>query len=59
MPDRYTKIVLTIIAAALVGLLVRGVAPGAKAESPICGTALEPCFVTNVDTKPLWVLIKQ
>ena len=32
-----------------------------RAEASLAPVAVErePCFVTNVDTKPLWVLIKQ
>jgi hypothetical protein len=39
MVDRYTKTVLTVIAAALLGLLVQGAAPNAAGLGWACGSA--------------------
>ncbi len=55
MVDRYTKTMLTIIAAALVCLAVQGVVPSAKAARDTCGELLNPCYVTNDNARPLTV----
>lgn len=51
MVDRYTKIVLTLIAVALMGLLMRALldvrAVNAQ-QSAACGAAETPCLVTIV-----------
>ena len=46
MIDRYSKIVLTVIAAALVAIAIQQAAPSAKALSD-CGDYLSPCYVTT------------
>jgi hypothetical protein len=45
MNDRYTKAVLTVIAAALVVLAVERVMPVASAQSSACGVSRDPCYV--------------
>jgi len=48
--DRYTKTMLTIIAVALVGLLVARFTPPAHAQiNAACGTELNPCYITTRD----------
>jgi hypothetical protein len=49
MIDRYTKIVLTIIAAALCGLVVQNFTTPARALGD-CGDRFDPCYVTTGDT---------
>lgn len=55
MVDRYTKIVLTLIAVALMGLLMRALldvrAVNAQ-QSAACGTAETPCLVSIVGGPP-------
>jgi hypothetical protein len=57
MIDRYTKVVLTIIAAALVALVVQNAAQTARAERgyyDVCGTATHPpCQVTWSSAMPV------
>jgi hypothetical protein len=55
--DRYTKIVLTIIAAALVGLVIQNVVPMARAQSEACGSAKNPCWVAAAPRQPLYVAV--
>lgn len=45
MIDRYTKIVLTVIAVALSALALQGFTPRAIAAGPGCGDRLDPCYV--------------
>jgi hypothetical protein len=46
MTDRYTKTVLTVIAAALVGLLAVQLTPTAHAQGTYsCGSPNDPCYV--------------
>ncbi len=57
MVDRYTKVVLTVIALALVGLLARSsLVPGhVEAQTPdlvSCGTIAAPCYVSLVGGPP-------
>ena len=54
MGDRYTKIVLTVIAAALAILALENALPRAVAQSS-CGAAGQPCLVQVVQNGPLWV----
>jgi hypothetical protein len=51
MVDRYTKIVLTVIAVLLAGLLVRSLLeaqPAVAQLAPACGTLDRPCAVSLV-----------
>jgi hypothetical protein len=49
MVDRYTKTVLTVIAAALVAIVIREVVPKAIAQSGMdCGGVTNPCYVDTV-----------
>ena len=50
MVDRYTKIVLTVIAVLLAGLLVRSLleVPPAAAQLGACGTLDRPCAVSLI-----------
>ena len=50
MVDRYTKVILTVIAAALVALVVQQAVPSASAAGGSgCGLhSWEPCYVTVV-----------
>ncbi len=57
--DRYTKAVLTVIAAALVGLVAQNATREATAQAPAqtqtqC-TVMTPCYVVNVAGMPLYV----
>jgi hypothetical protein len=55
--DRYTKIVLTVIAAALVTIAAQNLLPTAQAQAPACGSAPQvPCWVANSPKEPLIVL---
>ena len=45
MVDRYTKIVLTIIAIALCGLVLQNAVPTAAAVGEECGKSWDPCHV--------------
>jgi len=47
MIDRYTKIVLTVIAVSLVAVLVQNQLKPAHAFSDgSCGSSIDPCYVT-------------
>jgi len=49
MFDRYTKIVLTVIAVALSAIAIEGSVGSAHAQMESCGsTSISPCFVDNV-----------
>lgn len=56
MADRYLKTVLTVIAAALVGIFIENLSGPASAQSEACGNILHPCFVTAAI--PLEVTVK-
>jgi hypothetical protein len=45
--DRYTKTVLTVIAGALVALVVQNAIAPAQAQLGLCGARAKPCFVTG------------
>jgi hypothetical protein len=49
MTDRYTKIVLTVIAASLVTLAVQQALPRAHALGDACGAPQNPCYVAAAD----------
>ena len=53
MSDRYTKAVLTVIAAALVWLAFQGLIPRAGAQMSGCGFEGNPCIIT---TGPNYIL---
>ena len=56
MIDRYTKIVLTVIAAALTAIAVRqALPPGALAQNGSCGALANPCYVATPSDRPLLV----
>lgn len=46
MVDRYTKVVLTIIAAVMVYNVVKDGTGTAQADPADCGNALDPCYVS-------------
>ncbi len=54
MVDRYTKTILTVIAAALVALVIQGLAPKAIAQYGMsaCGDSRKPCYI-ELSTVPL------
>jgi hypothetical protein len=54
--DRYTKSVLTVIAASLVVLVIQNATPKATAQSSLTCTAAMPCYVTNTGLRPLNVV---
>jgi hypothetical protein len=63
MVDRYTKAVLTIIAAALLAIALENALPKASAQGG-CGTLSFPCVVqfpgnvpVVVANSPLWVVV--
>jgi hypothetical protein len=55
MTDRYTKTVLTVIAAALVGLLAVQLTPTAHAQTRECGSGVDPCYVVWTYAMPVRV----
>jgi hypothetical protein len=59
MVDRYTKVVLTVIAAALVMLAMRPwrEPQPARAQGSECGNSRNPCFVTTGVLDPLRVQV--
>lgn len=59
MIDRYTKVVLTVIAVSLVALVCQNLSTTASAQNDSCGTAKNPCFVTASSKQPVWVLSVQ
>jgi hypothetical protein len=62
MVDRYTKIVLTVIAAALVTLVIQNGLMGAHAQQTLgCGNikfGQEPCTVTWSNPLPVLTVMK-
>ena len=48
MTDRYTKIMLTVIAVALTTIASRQFLETAEAQTPPCGAQMNPCAVYNV-----------
>jgi hypothetical protein len=58
MVDKYTKVVLTLIATSLLILVMEGLIPKASALPTSCGDDKQhPCFVWAAN--PLWVKITQ
>jgi len=57
MVDRYTKIVLTVIAISLVALVIQNLSPAARAQiSAGCGTSSgKPCWITSAPSEPVYV----
>ena len=56
MIDRYSKIVLTVIAAALCALVLQNATTPAEAVGRDCGERFDPCYVKvqgSVSVKPL------
>jgi hypothetical protein len=53
--DRYSKIVFTVIAGALVVLATQSFIGNTRAQSGDCGGAANPCYVINTQTSPLFV----
>ena len=46
MIDRYTKVILTVIGAALTALVIQNATTGAIAQGSGCGSALDACYIT-------------
>ena len=60
MSDRYTKVTLTVIAAALVVLAIKQLTPIASATGTgACGTKAKPCFVAVERDRPLELVISE
>jgi hypothetical protein len=60
MIDRYTKIVLTVIALALAVIAVRGpLAIGGATAINSCGSEYSPCHMIIDDDTPVTVIVKQ
>ena len=61
MIDTYTKAVLTVIAVALVALVVRPMFQAAPAGAQVigCGLPRQPCYVTTGAGEPLLVTIQR
>lgn len=59
MIDRYTKVILTVIALALTALVLRPLfeLPSATAQGSRCGDIQNPCFVTANARTALPVLL--
>ncbi len=56
MIDRYTKVVLTVIALSLATLAIEQAGPPAHAAPPSgCGSFNSPCYVANSFNAPLFV----
>lgn len=56
MIDRYTKILLTIIAIALTTLCIQNLALNAVAQGSACGkSSFDACYVQNSSRDPLYV----
>ena len=56
MADRYTKVVLTLIAAALVTLAAHEFVPPASAQrGEDCGSHDNPCYVTARPDNPVYI----
>jgi hypothetical protein len=56
MVDRYTKIVLTVIATSLVALVLQNfIRPTLAQISEQCGGSKEPCWVQSAPSHPVYV----
>jgi hypothetical protein len=58
MLDRYTKFILTVIAAALVAIAVQNATRPARAQLAQCGNVQTPCYVRNTTSDALWVQVR-
>lgn len=54
--DRYTRAMLTVIAASLVVLVVQNATPKATAQASLTCSAASPCYVTNIGITPLKIV---
>jgi hypothetical protein len=57
--DNYTKGILTVIAAALIMLVIQNFIPNAKAQLPNSGCGLTertPCYVATAPARPLEII---
>ena len=60
MVDKYTRVVLTLIATSLLILVMEGLIPKASALPASCGEDNKhPCFIVAADTNNFFVRIKQ
>ncbi len=58
MFDRYSKFILTVIAAALVTIAVQHTSSGALALGEGCGNShVSPCYVKGADVRGLRVVV--
>ena len=59
MFDRYTKVVLTVIAVALSGIAIEGGVTKAQAQAAGCGDISNPCYVVpgGLGSSPMAVYI--
>lgn len=55
MADQYTKTTLTIIAAALVAIVIQNFTAKANAGPGACGAPGNPCYVTASPKDPMYV----
>jgi hypothetical protein len=58
MVDRYTKFILTAIAACLVAIIVQNASREASAQLSQCGSVQTPCYVRNTTSDALWVQVR-
>ena len=55
MVDRYSRVVLTIIALALTAIAIEQAIPRAIAYGDTCGSINDPCWIANSKDHTLWV----
>jgi hypothetical protein len=56
MIDRYTKAMLTVIAASLTALVFQNVSTIAFTQNEPCGSSKNPCYVVSTAKQPVWTL---
>jgi hypothetical protein len=56
MIDTYTKAILTVIAGALIALVIQNSVRPATANEPPCGRVRNPCYVTSTGDDPITVV---